>query len=91
MLAKLAVALALVGAADAQMFGMGSKRDPTAGMSKEELEHMQGTPTGAAAVDRAMQVRSTHGFVRARERERSIGVFASRLSRNGTRSPVIRR
>jgi len=44
-----------VGAANAQIFGGGSARDPTKGMSKEEIEHMQGTPSGAAAVDRAMQ------------------------------------
>ena len=42
-------------AADAQMFGRGSTRDPSHGMSQEELDHMQGTPQGAAAVDRAMQ------------------------------------
>jgi len=49
--------LALLGlhAATAQIFGRGSSRDPTHGMSQEELDHMQGTPQGAAAVDRAMQ------------------------------------
>lgn len=49
-----AIALAVCGCTG-QMFGGGSKRDPLAGMSKEEREHMQGTPQGAAAVDRAMQ------------------------------------
>ena len=52
---RFVVATLLVGAAHAQMFGMGSKRDPLAGMSQEERDHMEGTPHGAAAVDRAMQ------------------------------------
>jgi len=34
---------------------LGGARDPTHGMSKEEADHMRGTPQGAAAVDRAMQ------------------------------------
>jgi len=54
MIARLVFVL-LVGAAEAQMFGGGSARDPTRGMSQEELDHIQGTPQGAAAVDRAMQ------------------------------------
>ena len=39
----------------AQMFGKGGARDNLGGMSKEEADHMRGTPQGAAAVDRAMQ------------------------------------
>ena len=41
---------AMAATCSAQMFGMGSSRDPTHGMSKEEADHMRGTPQGAAAV-----------------------------------------
>merc|ERR1719164_234559 len=49
------VLLTLATFGSAQIFGMGGARDPTHGMSKEEADHMRGTPQGAAAVDRAMQ------------------------------------
>ena len=50
-----ATLLVLLATASAQMFGRGGQRDPLAGMSQEERDHMQGTPQGAQAVDRAMQ------------------------------------
>ena len=89
MMLAVKLALVLVGVADAQMFGTGSKRDPTNGMSQEELEHMQGTPQGAAAVDRAMQVCLWHRH--AFMRQRGLTANAPCMDRNGTRSQTIRR
>ena len=60
--ALLLVLAALAAPAAAQMFGRGGARDQDPalkGMSREEADHMQGTPQGAAAVDRAMQVRES--------------------------------
>ena len=93
MLLRSCLLLALVASCSAQIFGMGGARDPTHGMSKEEADHMRGTPQGAAAVDRAMQV-GTHGFERdsfpPKRRPRcSEGIsFASRSPRSGTRWPA---
>ena len=54
-MSRLLILLLALGGCAGQMFGMGRARDPLKGMSKEEREHMQGTPQGEAAVDRAMQ------------------------------------
>ena len=53
-----ATLLVLLATASAQMFGRGGQRDPLAGMSQEERDHMQGTP-GAQAVDSACRSGTT--------------------------------
>ena len=52
MLRTLALIALALGTAEAQIFGGGGRNNK---MSKEEMDHMQGTPQGASAVDRAMQ------------------------------------
>jgi len=55
MFVRVVALLASLLVVDAQIFGGGGARANLDKMSEEERNHMEGTPQGAAAVDRAMQ------------------------------------